>query len=180
MSKSNPSILIITGVMAAGKSSVSQAIAETLPRSVHLRGDTFRKMIISGRADVSPEPSQDALEQLSLRYELARNACITYAGAGFSVIYQDVILGEYLTEVAKQLSKFSPGVVVLKPSDDVVETRDYHRSKSAYTDSWTPAKLSTLLNATPDIGLWLDTSQMSVAETAKYILDNLEQTRRGI
>jgi adenylylsulfate kinase-like enzyme len=32
-------IVMITGVQAAGKSTVAQALAERLPRSVHVRGD---------------------------------------------------------------------------------------------------------------------------------------------
>jgi adenylylsulfate kinase-like enzyme len=53
-----PRILIITGLMAAGKSTIAQALAERLPRSVHLRGDVFRKMVVNGRADMSPDPSE--------------------------------------------------------------------------------------------------------------------------
>jgi deoxyadenosine/deoxycytidine kinase len=34
-------VILITGNMAAGKSSVAQALAERLPKSVHLRGDVF-------------------------------------------------------------------------------------------------------------------------------------------
>jgi predicted kinase len=47
-----PRIVLITGNMAAGKSSVAQALAERLPRSVHLRGDAFRRMIVNGRAEI--------------------------------------------------------------------------------------------------------------------------------
>jgi uridine kinase len=34
-------IILITGVQAAGKSTVAQSLAERLPRSVHVRGDVF-------------------------------------------------------------------------------------------------------------------------------------------
>ena len=40
-----PSIILITGIMAAGKSTIAQALAEALPKSVHLRGDVFRRII---------------------------------------------------------------------------------------------------------------------------------------
>jgi adenylylsulfate kinase-like enzyme len=32
-------VVLITGIQAAGKSTVAQALAERLPRSVHVRGD---------------------------------------------------------------------------------------------------------------------------------------------
>ena len=50
---SDPQIVLITGAMAAGKSSLAQALAERLPCSVHLRGDSFRRMIVSGRAEMT-------------------------------------------------------------------------------------------------------------------------------
>ena len=45
-------IYLITGVMASGKSTVAQLLAERLPRAVHLRGDVFRRMIVSGREEM--------------------------------------------------------------------------------------------------------------------------------
>ncbi|MDQ0761187.1 putative kinase [Streptomyces canus] len=44
-------VVLVTGVMAAGKSTVAQALAERLPRAAHVRGDVFRRMIVSGRAE---------------------------------------------------------------------------------------------------------------------------------
>ena len=41
-------VILITGVMAAGKSTVAQALAARLPMSVHLRGDRFSSSIVNG------------------------------------------------------------------------------------------------------------------------------------
>jgi uridine kinase len=41
-------IILITGIQAAGKSTIAQMLAERLPRSVHVRGDLFRRMVING------------------------------------------------------------------------------------------------------------------------------------
>ena len=46
----HPQLILITGIMAAGKSTVAQHLAERLPNSVHLRGDVFRRMMVNGRA----------------------------------------------------------------------------------------------------------------------------------
>lgn len=46
-------IVLITGIQAAGKSTIAQALAERLPRSVHVRGDLFRRMVVNGRAGAS-------------------------------------------------------------------------------------------------------------------------------
>ncbi len=68
METSRKAIILITGIMASGKSTVAQLLAERLDRSVHLRGDVFRKMIVNDRREVRPDAYQTELEQLSLRY----------------------------------------------------------------------------------------------------------------
>lgn len=60
-------IVVVTGAMAAGKSTVAQLIAERLPRAVHVRGDVFRRMVVSGRVEMGPDPEPEALVQLRLR-----------------------------------------------------------------------------------------------------------------
>ncbi|MDL2264172.1 hypothetical protein LJC31_05920 [Synergistaceae bacterium OttesenSCG-928-I11] len=54
-------IFLITGVMASGKSTVAELLARRFEKSVHLRGDIFRKMIVSGREEMSEKPSSEAL-----------------------------------------------------------------------------------------------------------------------
>jgi len=82
-------IYLITGVMASGKSTVAQLLASRLEKGVHLRGDLFRRMIVSGRADMSAKPSEEAICQLRLRYRLAADAAKTYYDNGFTVVLQD-------------------------------------------------------------------------------------------
>ena len=89
----SPAQILITGIMASGKSTIAQRLAEHLPKSVHLRGDLFRRMIINGQVDIEPPLTEAALNQLRLRYMLAAQAADGYCAAGFSVVYQDVILG---------------------------------------------------------------------------------------
>src|SRR6476620_3331403 len=95
----SPQIILITGNMAAGKSTVAQALAQRLPKSVHLRGDLFRRMIVNGQAEMSFELSEEASKQLWLRYRLAAAAAELYLQAGFMVVYQDIIIGPALGEV---------------------------------------------------------------------------------
>lgn len=110
------SVILITGIQAAGKSSVAQAVAERLVRSVHLRGDVFRRMIVNGRASIGlAQPPDEASRQLRLRYRLAAQAADGYAEAGFTVVLQDIVLGEYLTEIMTAIRTRPLYVVVLAP-----------------------------------------------------------------
>jgi predicted kinase len=175
-----PAVLVVTGIMAAGKSTIAQALAERLPRSVHLRGDVFRRMIVRGRAEPEPGRMAEAEQQLVLRYALAVDAASRYAGAGFTVIYQDVILGRHLRDVLDALRPWNPGAVVLCPSPEVAARRDAARAKTGYV-SWTPQELDRGLRAeTPRLGLWLDTSSLGVEETVEAILGDAGRTRAGI
>lgn len=169
-------VILITGIMASGKSTVAQALAERLPRSVHLRGDVFRRMIVNGRADMGADFGDEAMRQLRLRYELAAVVADGYCKAGFTVVYQDVIIGALLQEVVEHLKAMRPlHVIVLAPSPDVVAQREAGRSKVGY-GSWTPEMLDQGLRAeTPRIGLWLDTSAQTAAETVDYILTHLHE-----
>ncbi|GAA2450867.1 hypothetical protein GCM10010191_81120 [Actinomadura vinacea] len=164
-------VFFITGVQAAGKSTVAQALAERLPRSAHVRGDAFRRFIVGGRADMSPDPTKEALAQLRLRYRLAADAVDTYAEAGFDVVLQDVVLGDMLPWVAAQIRTRPLYVVVLAPQPKVVAEREMARPKRAY-GAFTVDDLDEVLRqTTPRIGLWLDTSDQTVEETVNEILE---------
>jgi chloramphenicol 3-O-phosphotransferase len=172
-------VILLTGVMAAGKSTIAQRLAERLPMSVHLRGDVFRSMIVNGRAEMEPGFSERAFEQLRLRYHLAAVASDLYCAAGFTVIYQDVIIGPVLSEVVEDFQRQSAGqplhVVVLCPAPEVIAAREAAREKKGYI-TWTPNDLDHELRSnTPHLGLWLDTSALSVEETVETILARLDE-----
>lgn len=63
--------------MASGKSTVAQ-FSERFEKSVHLRGDIFRRMIINNRKEVHPDAGSDELNQLRLRYRLAAQSADAY------------------------------------------------------------------------------------------------------
>lgn len=163
-------VTLITGIQAAGKSTVAQLLAERLPQSVHVRGDLFRRMIINGRADMTPGPSDEAVRQLRLRYQLAATVSDAYFQAGFTVIVQDVILGGHLAEMTAMIRSRPLLVVVLAPPVSAIAAREQSRDKTAY-GTWAIKQLDDALrHETPRLGLWLDTSGQTAAETTDEIL----------
>ena len=58
------SVFLVTGIPAAGKSTVADELARRFGRSVHVRGDVFRRMVVSGRVAMSPNPVPEAWAQL--------------------------------------------------------------------------------------------------------------------
>ena len=172
-----PKLILVTGIMAAGKSTVAQLVAERLPKSVHLRGDVFRRMIVNGRAEMGRDLSPDALAQLRLRYELAIAAAGGYLDAGFDVVHQDIVLGASLADVVRAYAGRPLHVVVLCPSPDVVAAREAGRAKVGYRGIAVSDLDRALREDTPRIGLWVDSSELTPAETADHVLAHLERAR---
>ncbi|GAB0108419.1 hypothetical protein JMUB6875_74350 [Nocardia sp. JMUB6875] len=165
-----PGVYLITGIQAAGKSSVAQALAERLPKSAHVRGDVFRRFVVGGREEMSPEPSAEAVAQLKLRHRLAVQVADGYVREGFTAVVQDVVLGEMLPYMIEQIRTDPLYVVVLAPKPEAVERREAGRAKNAY-GTFTVADLDTgLRETTPRLGLWLDSSDLTVEQTVDEIL----------
>lgn len=177
MKQQAPQLILITGIMAAGKSTVAQRLAERLPKSVHLRGDLFRRMIVNGQAEMDLELSSEAVKQLHLRYQIAATVASLYLQAGFSVVYQDIIIGNDLAEMVQALQPYPLHVVVLCPKPEVVAAREAGRSKTGYNSFSAEAFDRVFRAETPRLGLWLDTSTLTVDETVDHILVNLDQAR---
>jgi predicted kinase len=170
-------VVVITGIMAAGKSTVAQALAMRLPRAAHVRGDVFRRMIVSGRQEYEPGAEDEAEAQLRLRYGLSAATADAYAGAGFTAVVQDVVLGEQLTAYVGLFRTRPLHVVVLTPRPEAVAAREAGRAKTGY-GAWTVDELDRgLRSQTPRIGLWLDSSELTVAETVDAIVAGRERAR---
>ncbi|MFH9082805.1 AAA family ATPase [Streptomyces sp. NPDC017673] len=195
-------VVLVTGVMAAGKSTVAQRLAEALPRAAHVRGDAFRRMIVSGRVEYVPgedgEPTTragaerasgaggerasgvdgEAVAQLRLRYRLSAATADGYAAAGFTAVVQDVVLGEHLRTYVGLVRTRPLYVVVLAPGAAEVAAREAGRAKTGYGGGWTVAALDDELRLrTPRIGLWLDTSGWTPHETVEAILADAQRAR---
>jgi Adenylylsulfate kinase and related kinases len=165
----NPGIFLITGIMASGKSTVAQLLAERFEKSVHLRGDIFRKMIVNDRREVRPEAEEGELDQLRLRYRLAAQAADAYYQEGFTVIVQDVVVGRMLNDMVSFIRSRPFYLVVLCPDAEAVAEREKNRSKKGY-GIWTVSELDGVLRQeTPRIGMWLDSTALTPEQTVDEI-----------
>jgi adenylate kinase family enzyme len=169
--KNDISIYMITGVMASGKSTIAELLAKKIDKSVHLRGDIFRKMIVSGREEMSENSTEEALIQLNLRYKITAQVAKEYYMAGFNVIMQDNYYGETINEMVEFLFPYKPKIIVLNPNIETIKSREMNRSKKGYT-GFTEEKLyKDFMEKTPRIGFWIDTSNIDPEETVNKILE---------
>jgi hypothetical protein len=167
---------LVTGISAAGKTTIGQMLAERFPRSVHVKGEVFRRMVVGGREWLGREHSDEAIAQVRLRYRLSAYVADRYCEAGFTTIVQDIIIGRYLSEYVGLVQSRPRRVVVLAPVGAVVAQREAGRQKSAYVGSVTPEELDTAFRAdTPRLGPWLDTSSQSPQQTVDEIIARADE-----
>ncbi len=168
-------IYLITGPMASGKSTIAELVASSLPKAVHLRGDIFRRMITSGREEMSANPTEEAIRQLYMRYRMTADAAAAYYDNGFSVVMQDNYYGETLPYVCGLLGGRPLCVTVLCPDVDVIRQREAHRDKKGYTGFSPDTLYGEFMLKTPRIGFWLDNSRQTPEESAACILERFAQ-----
>ena len=175
-------LFVISGAQAAGKTSVGQALAGALPRSVFIDGDTIGNVVVSGKALMTQPPQIEAVEQLFLRYAGALTVADVYRSAGFDAVIADNIFGSYLDDFLMIAAPEPVHFVMLTPSIDVIRARETARGKNAYRDGITVEGLvDTIEHDTFRVGLWIDNTTLPPAQVAAQIVrqaaDALVHTR---
>jgi chloramphenicol 3-O-phosphotransferase len=173
------SLFVISGVSAAGKSTVARLLAGRFERGVCVPGDTIREMLVSGLVDMSPDPGPGALGQLTLRYAGALAVAEVFLNAGFDAVVEDVIIGPILHEFLALVPVPEFHLVFLDPDAGAIEQRERERDQTAYgADQWSVGGLQAALREQTDrIGLWLDTTGQNAGQTVEAILSDLDASR---
>lgn len=171
-------LFVITGARAVGKTACGKALAQALTRAVFLDGDTIGDSVVSGKAPMTEPATVDAVDQLFLRYAGALALADVYRSGGFDVVIADTIIGSYLDGFLEIAEPDLVHLVMLNPTVDAIYERDEQRRKTAYEQGLTVEDLwRTVEEHTRRAGLWLDTSNMSVAQTITQILRRIDETR---
>ncbi len=124
-------------------------------------------------------PSPEAFRQLSLRYQGAALLAQHYADNGFDFVYNDIVLGAFVSDWMERITGAQRHLIVLAPSVDAIVEREVARGDgNSYRDWQGPGaslaeaveSLAVGLDEIPRRGLWLDTSEDSPEEVVEQIL----------
>lgn len=170
-------IILVTGAQAAGKSTVGRLLAERFDRGAFIEGDVMWKLVVSGRVDMSPEPSEEALRQFDLRITNGALLAGSLFDAGFTAVHAEIVMEHGLPRYVGKVHGRPLFIVMLRPSPEVIAERERGRGSSAYRD-WPSvaegvAAFYEAIEATPKLGLWVDSSDQSPEETVDEIIDRV-------
>ena len=170
---------LITGIPGSGKTTTAAALAGRFPRGAHISGDQIQNLIVSGNAPPNPFGDGESDRQIDL---CVRNQCLlasSFRAEGFGVVIDYVIASEArLMNYLELLPDEPVGLVVLAPSTAVARARDRERPDKYVLSAWAHVH-DQLDQALGDRGLWLDTSNMTVAATVNAILARQHEALRG-
>ncbi len=174
-------VWLVIGIQASGKSTVADLLARRFDRGVHVQGGQFYRWAVRGWVHHDDEDQSEARRHLDLRYRLSAMVAGEYCAAGFTTVVQDNIYGADVLAWLEAVRARPRHLVVLRPSLEAVARREAERTsmtgKIAYrTGGVTVAELDTHLAATPRIGLWLDTSEMSPKDVVDVIEAHPDQS----
>jgi hypothetical protein len=170
-------VWLVVGVQASGKSTVAELLASQFERGVHVRGGQFYRWATSGWVHAGDaERPEEARQLLDLRYRLSALVASEYCAAGFTTVVQDNLFGDDVVHWLETVSARPRHLVVLQPRPDVIARREDDRRRATGKIAYRPGgytidALTEALNATPRIGLWLDNSDQSPAETVATVLE---------
>lgn len=162
-------LFVISGMQGAGKTTVGRQLAARFARAACVSADDLQRMIVSGgRWPAKRTPAAEATRQLRLRLHHLCVLGISFLEAGFSAVLDDIVIGSRVDDLLAELAGREFLFVMLVPRFEVVREREHERGTRLFEQwGWMDEEIRS---RTRRIGLWIDSSELSVEQTVDEIL----------
>lgn len=171
--------VLVSGIPGAGKTTVACALAKTWERGAHIEADALQGMIVAGGLWPDGEPREEAMAQLHLRTRNAAALAANFVDAGIAAVVDDIlVVRERLEIYTETLAPRPVDLVVLAPPVEVALVRDAGRDKRV-GDRWAHLDAEQR-EALGEVGLWIDSGDLDVAQTVELIRDGIAAGRARV
>lgn len=163
---------LISGVPGAGKTTTSRVLAGRFERGVHIEGDVLSfDFVVTGLPAPHGENADPAgwHRHMIMRRQHMCHLADSFGESGFTPVLDDVVTGRAELDLHLQLLRTRPfHFVVLAPHIEVAAARDAARDKQVF-EEWRHLDAELRANLA-GVGLWLDTSELTVDEVVDQVL----------
>lgn len=160
---------IITGPAGIGKSTISEKIADTLPKCALIEGDTIYSFIKGGY--VSPWKDGNHLE---IFWKNCFSIIDNYLNDGYDVVFNYIVNIEKFDIIKEKYKDHNVKFVMLVADLSVLITRDMQRPIECQMGERCSILLNNFLNSGFDAKYILDTTKLSITDTVNHIINDDE------
>ena len=149
---------------------MARLLAARFERGAWISADTLQHMIVTGgRWPEGRDVSDEARFQLRLRLKHACLLGMSFVRAGFTAVLDDIVVGSRLDDLFEDLAGQRLVFVMLTPRLDIVRQREAGRGTHMWQQwEWLDEEIRC---RTRRVGLWLDNSDQTPAQTTAAILE---------
>ena len=162
-----PTLYLITGPAGVGKSTISNAVAEKLSKSVLIEGDDIYHQVVGGYA----APWKDG-NHLEIFWKVSVDILKDYLEAGCDVIFNYIIDEEDLEIFKKEIKDFKTKFVVLMIDEKTLLDRDAQRPEDCQMKERCIVLLNSFKKKNFEEKYIIDTGKLSVEESAEEIISD--------
>lgn len=161
-----PTLFVITGPAGVGKSTISKKVAESKSKSAMIEGDEIYHQVVGSYQSPWKEGNH-----LDVFWEICINTINTYLENDYDVIFNYIVGLENLEIIKQKFSKYDTKFVVLMVDEETLLKRDKERPLDWQMGERCIELLNSFKSKGYDNKNMLDTSNITVEETAKIILN---------
>jgi len=160
-------LYIITGAPGVGKSTISKKIAISSGKSALVEGDEIYSMVCGGYESAWKEGNH-----LEVFWENCIDIIRNFLNKDYDVVFNYIINPKTLEKLRKEFKRIETKFIVLTTDEKTIISRDKTRPEDSQMKERSVLLLNKMKNLNYDKSNILDTTNLSVEETVKEILNN--------